>query len=54
MELTKDEKKLIKALLERQLDELKGEEVKKDAPLTFFEAEQEYEKFLNNILRKFR
>ena len=53
MELTKDEKETIKFFLEKNLKELKGEEVTKDSPLSFFAAEEEYKKFLENLIKKF-
>ncbi len=53
MELTNDEKQLIRFLLEKNLKELKGEEVKKDSSLAFFTAEEEYENFLEKLIKKF-
>lgn len=54
MELTKDEKETIKFLLERQLKQFKGEEIKRDVPLKFLEAEKENEEFLENLIEKFK
>ena len=53
MELTKDEKETIRFLLEKQLKQFKGEEIKRDVPLKFLEAEKENEEFLKNLIRKF-
>ncbi|MBR9700161.1 hypothetical protein GOV09_06905 [Candidatus Woesearchaeota archaeon] len=53
MELTKEEQQTIKFILERQLEQFKKEEVKRDVPINFLEAEKEYEKFLENLLKKF-
>jgi hypothetical protein len=52
MELTKEEREVLKMLLEKQIKELNWEEVKKDAPLDWFAAEQEYKQFLSNLLKK--
>ena len=54
MNLTKDEKETILFLLERQLKQFKGEEIKRDVPLKFLEAEEENERFLQNLVKKFK
>ena len=53
MDLNKDEKLVIKKLIERQLQFFKGEEVKRDVPIKFLQAEEKNEEFLKNLLKKF-
>jgi len=53
MNLTDDEKKVIKNILERQLQEFRVDEVKRDVPLQFLHAENEYEKILQDLIKKF-
>ncbi len=54
MQLTKDEKELIRTLIQRQLKEFQGEEVERDVPLNFLQAEKNYESFLMQLLEKFK
>ncbi len=54
MDLTKDEKETISFLLEKQLKQFKGEEITRDVPLKFLEAEKSYEEFLENLIKKLK
>jgi hypothetical protein len=54
MELTINEKETLKFLVEEKLKKFKGEEIKRDVPLKFLEAEKEYEDLLKKLLEKFK
>jgi hypothetical protein len=54
MELTKDEKETVKFVLEKHLELFMSEEIKRDVPLKFLQAEEQYEDFLKNLIKKFK
>jgi hypothetical protein len=53
IELSKDEKETIKFILQKHLEEYKKEEVKRDVPLKFLQAEEDYEEWLEKLIKKF-
>jgi hypothetical protein len=53
MELTKDEKQTLRLLVQEKLKEFRGEEIKRDVPVKFLKAEEDYENFLETLLKKF-
>lgn len=54
MALTKNEKDYLKALVKRQLKHFKKEKdiAAEDAQIKFMAAEEQYEQFLENLLKK--
>ena len=53
IELNKDEKETIKFILQQHLEEYKKEEIKRDVPLKFLQAEEKYEEWLEKLIKKF-
>lgn len=52
MELSKSEKELLKFLVEKEIEKTKEQETEIRPPVGFLVAEEKYEVFLENLLKK--
>jgi hypothetical protein len=54
MAFTKDEKKVLAALVKEHLDEVSADEKRGDQPVKLLKSEERYQVFLKNLLKKLR
>ena len=50
--LTEDEKKVLKHLIQKQLEEIENKAALRDSQPAFFAADVKYDEFLKNLLKK--
>ncbi len=53
MNLTNDEKEMIKNLLIKKLKDFKNQEVTREVPVALLKGEKEFEMFLEQLITKF-
>ena len=52
MEFTKEEKEVLRKIVERELEDIKKDENLRDQPLTILAAEIKYDEFLERLKKK--